>query len=79
VYARMFFGLAAAASLLPLAAPRTAAAPQAAPAQTPVQASPGRIAWFGTWEAGLAEARRSGRPILLIAAAPHCHNVSGLW
>lgn len=38
-----------------------------------------RIAWFGTWEGGLAEAQRTGRPILLVSAAPHCHNVSGIW
>ena len=39
----------------------------------------GGIAWFGTWKQGAAEARRSGRPILLISAAPHCHSVSGIW
>ncbi len=39
----------------------------------------GKIAWYGAWKEGLAEAKRTGRPILLIAAAPHCHNVSGLW
>lgn len=38
-----------------------------------------RIAWFGTWEGGLEEARRTRRPILLVAAAPHCHSVSGIW
>ena len=38
-----------------------------------------RIAWFGTWEAGLAEAKRTQRPILLVSAAPHCHNVPGIW
>jgi len=37
------------------------------------------IAWFGTWEAGLAEAQRTKRPILLVSAAPHCHNVPGVW
>lgn len=37
------------------------------------------IAWFGTWEAGLAEAQRTQRPILLVSAAPHCHNVPGIW
>ena len=37
------------------------------------------IAWFGTWEGGLAEARRTGRPILLISGAPQCHNVPGVW
>ena len=38
-----------------------------------------RIAWFGTWEGGLAEAKRSGRPIVLMSAAPHCHDVPGVW
>jgi hypothetical protein len=38
-----------------------------------------RIAWFGTWEAGLAEAQRTQRPIFLVSAAPHCHNVPGIW
>ena len=37
------------------------------------------IEWYGTWERGLAEAKRSGRPILLVAAAPHCKNISGIW
>ncbi|MFN8607839.1 MAG: hypothetical protein U0931_09920 [Vulcanimicrobiota bacterium] len=38
-----------------------------------------RIQWYATWEMGLRQARASGRPILLIAAAPHCHNISGIW
>ena len=29
-----------------------------------------KIAWFGTWKGGLAEAQRTGKPILLISAAP---------
>jgi hypothetical protein len=37
------------------------------------------IQWFATWESGVAEARRSRRPILLVAAAPHCAGVSGMW
>ncbi len=37
------------------------------------------IAWFGTLEEGIAEARRSGRPILLQSAAPQCHLVPGVW
>jgi hypothetical protein len=37
------------------------------------------IQWFATWNSGLAEAQRSGRPILLVAAAPHCAGVSGTW
>lgn len=38
-----------------------------------------KIQWYASWEMGLRQARSSGRPILLIAAAPHCHNVSGIW
>jgi len=38
-----------------------------------------QIAWFGTWKGGLAEAQRTGKPILLISAAPQCHNVPGVW
>ncbi len=37
------------------------------------------IAWFGTWEAALAEAKRTGRPILFQSAAPQCQNVPGVW
>lgn len=40
---------------------------------------PARIAWFGTLDAGLAEAKRSGRPILLISGAPQCLGVPGIW
>lgn len=39
----------------------------------------GGIQWYATWETGVAQAYRTGKPILLIAAAPHCHNVSGIW
>lgn len=38
-----------------------------------------RIAWYGTLESGLAEAKRSGRPILFVSAAPQCLGVSGIW
>lgn len=38
-----------------------------------------RIVWFGTLDSARAEAKRTNRPILLLAAAPHCHNVSGVW
>ncbi|MCE9583398.1 MAG: hypothetical protein K8T20_13005 [Planctomycetes bacterium] len=37
------------------------------------------IAWFGTWERGFRVAKATGRPILLISAAPQCHGISGLW
>ena len=39
----------------------------------------GGIAWLGTLKSAHAAAARTGRPLLLISAAPHCHNVSGLW
>jgi hypothetical protein len=37
------------------------------------------IAWYGTWKGARAEAERSGRPILLLSAAPQCHGISGVW
>jgi hypothetical protein len=41
-------------------------------------AGPG-IAWFGTWDAALAEAKRTQRPILFMSAAPQCQRVPGVW
>jgi len=38
-----------------------------------------KIAWYGTMAGGLAEAKRSGRPILLVSGAPQCHGVPGVW
>ncbi|MCA9121009.1 MAG: hypothetical protein H6822_31015 [Planctomycetaceae bacterium] len=38
-----------------------------------------RIAWYGRLSDGLAEAERSGRPILLVSGAPQCHGVPGVW
>jgi hypothetical protein len=40
---------------------------------------PSGIQWFATWESGLDEANRTGKPILLVSAAPHCAGVSGIW
>lgn len=37
------------------------------------------IQWFATLERGLAEAKRAGKPILFVSAAPHCAGVSGMW
>lgn len=39
----------------------------------------GGIQWFATLDSGLQEARRTGQPILLVSAAPHCAGVSGIW
>lgn len=38
-----------------------------------------QIQWFATLERGLAEAKRTGKPILFVSAAPHCAGVSGMW
>ncbi|MBC8351640.1 MAG: hypothetical protein H8E66_06605 [Planctomycetes bacterium] len=43
-----------------------------------VERSP-RIAWYGQLADGLAEAQRTGRPILLVSGAPQCHGVPGIW
>jgi hypothetical protein len=40
---------------------------------------PNGIQWFGTWEGGKRAASASGKPILLVSAAPHCAGVSGTW
>lgn len=37
------------------------------------------IQWFATLARGLAEAQRTGKPILFCSAAPHCAGVSGMW
>jgi hypothetical protein len=44
----------------------------------PQPASSG-VQWFATWESGLRQARLSGKPILLVSAAPHCSGISGVW
>ena len=48
-------------------------------AQPPQGPTSGGIAWYATLDSGLREAKRTGRPILLVAAAPHCAGVSGIW
>lgn len=37
------------------------------------------IAWYGVLEDAKAEAKRTGRPILLMSAAPQCQGVPGMW
>ncbi len=61
--------------------PREREAPPRPPERDEVQANPSSagIQWYATWESGLREARRTGRPILLVSAAPHCAGVSGCW
>ena len=38
-----------------------------------------QIAWHGTLKGGLAEAARTGRPILLVSALACNHQVPGIW
>lgn len=37
------------------------------------------IAWYTTWESARVESKRSGRPIMFVAAATQCHGVSGVF
>ena len=48
-------------------------------AQAQAAAKTENIAWYGTWKGGMAEAQRTGKPILLVSGAPQCHNVPGVW
>ena len=56
-----------------------AAGPAQAADDTVGSTAPAGIQWFGTWEQASAEAKRTGRPILLTSAAPQCRGVSGHW
>ena len=47
--------------------------------ETPWTAPPSSIAWYGTWEQGLTEAKRLELPILLHSGAPRCGGVPGMW
>ena len=37
------------------------------------------VAWYTTWDTGLAEAQRSNRPIFFMSAATTCSGVSGVF
>ncbi len=80
----LLIGPAAASATEPSLSPTRAALAQgrdrgpAAPEVHEVPTDAG-IAWFGSWQAGLAEAKRTDRPILLMSAAPQCHGVPGMW
>jgi hypothetical protein len=37
------------------------------------------IAWYTTWETAEAEAKRSGRAIMFVAAATQCQGISGVF
>ena len=37
------------------------------------------IAWFGVLKDGLKEAKRTGKPIMFVTAAPQCDGIPGMW
>ena len=71
---------------------RVAVCAQPVPAQLPPPSGPSYggsvpssrelvsgIAWYGVLKDGLAEAKRTGKPILFITAAAQCRGVPGMW
>lgn len=38
-----------------------------------------KIAWWPNLEQARTEAARTGKPLLVLSAAPHCRNISGMW
>ena len=54
-------------------------APSERPEKPEANNAPAGIQWSATWESGLREAQRTGRPILRVSAAPHCAAVPGTW
>ncbi len=37
------------------------------------------IAWFGVLKDGLKAAKRTGKPIMFLTAAPQCDGIPGMW
>ncbi len=46
---------------------------------TPATGGEPQVAWHGTLKGGLAEAARTGRPILLVSGLACLHQVPGIW
>ena len=40
---------------------------------------PSGIAWYGVLTDGIAEAKATNRPIMILSAAPQCAGVPGMW
>jgi hypothetical protein len=81
MFVSAFFVLVLPAFSVPVrACPDDLRAEETVQEETPrARADAPRIQWFGTLEQGLAEAERTGRPILLSAASPSCDRVPGMW
>ncbi|MEM7602277.1 MAG: hypothetical protein AAF357_12780 [Verrucomicrobiota bacterium] len=37
------------------------------------------IGWYGVLSEGIAESKRTGKPIFFLTAAPQCGGVPGMW
>lgn len=51
----------------------------AAMMNTSAHAAEQKIGWIPTWSQAVAEARATGKPILLMSGAPECAGVPGTW
>ena len=80
LFQRGSFGLVAAIAVI--AAINSAQQPSGTLAQQsnpPKSEITPKIAWYGQLRDGLAEAKRSNRPVFLVSAAPQCEAVPGIW
>ena len=48
-------------------------------AENPLAIGDSGVAWYTTWTTGLAEAKRSNRPIFFMSAATTCGGVPGVF
>ena len=70
---RFLFGLTAIMAIGLLSSETASAQPAVEPKAAAI------IQYYATLDRGLAEAKRTGKPILFVSAAPHCAGVSGMW
>lgn len=70
---RFLFGLTAIMAIGLLSSETASAQPVVGPNSDAI------IQYYATLDRGLAEAKRTGKPILFVSAAPHCAGVSGMW
>lgn len=70
---RFLFGLTATMVIGLLSSETASAQPAVEPRSDAI------IQYYATLDRGLAEAKRTGKPILFVSAAPHCAGVSGMW
>ncbi|MFK7767861.1 MAG: hypothetical protein AB8B55_11620 [Mariniblastus sp.] len=45
----------------------------------PTDSIPSGIAWYGVLNDGIADAKATNRPIMLLSAAPQCAGIPGMW